>query len=262
MTVLRTSDERIRDGVIRAIPRDLAIRIGIRRVMPGELRPSSSDVVDVGGVAPPPAGWWRPPHHKQDPSADPTEPYGGESAGKGDDHGWTNCNMTAAGTVLNYHFHDPKGTVWGGDMRHHQDDKDGGTDLYDAQTAWARYGAEVGRDPHLNIWSGRGWQALVDAHKEKRAILLHGGGSMDVPGNGSFSGYHAVVIGPENQVKDDQTRWLFGDPLAGDWQFIPVGDIRAWAENLDTSIQFAVSKPITPLDASSPDEEPDPCSPC
>jgi hypothetical protein len=252
--ILRTSDEKIRDGLIRAVPRTLAITLGLRVLVPGHRLPTPADVVDVGGVAPPPAGWWRPPHHRQDPGSDPTEPYGSESGGKGEDHGWTNCNMTAAATVLNYHLHDPKGTAWGGDMRHHQDDMVEGTDLYDARTAWERYGASIGREPTLYIWSGRGWEGLKQAHKEKRAILLHGGGTMDVPGAGSFGGYHAVTIGPENQEKDGTTRWLFGDPLAGDWQFVAVGDIRAWAEDLDPSIQFAVSKPIQSLDAPPPEE--------
>ena len=255
---LRTSDEKVRDGLIRTIPRQLAVTLGIRRLvpLPGGLIPSEENLVDVGGVAPPPDGWWRPPHHRQDPASDPKEPWGSESDGKGHDHGWTNCNMTAAGTVLNYHFHDPKGTVWGGHMRHHQDDMIEGTDLYDARTAWERYGASIDRNPTLYIWSGRGWEGVKQAHKEKRAILLHGTG--EVPGAGSFGGAHAVTIGPENQTKDDQTRWLFGDPLANDWQFIPVGEIRAWAERLDMGIGFAVSKPIQSLDAPPP-EEPDPC---
>ena len=127
---------------------------------------------------------------------------------------------------------------WGGDFRHNQYDLSGGTDLYDAQTAWENYGGQ-----HLSIRSGDGWKELKRLrNQEGRAILAHGTGAC--PGNDSFTGAHACVIGLENHEKTG--RWLFGDPLASDWQYVEPADIRAWMERLSPSLSFAVSKELHP----------------
>jgi len=211
-------DWRLRDLLARLLPRSWAVRLGIRRLSPrGNDRPSFSVEVtplDTGGG-------YRAKHRMQNPSKDPSEPYGGEGSSVGEDHGWSGCTMSAGADVIAYQ--QPRGglTPWGGDLRHRQSDLSGGTDLYDLRTAWAEYGES------LTIKSGSGWSALVDAHNAGRAIVAQGEGN--VPGSETYDGAHACAIGPETNSAGD---WLFGDPLASDWQWVPPGKVRTWMENL------------------------------
>ena len=188
---------------------------------------------------------FRPDWRKQDPSADPTEPYGSESSGTGNDHAWSNCTMCAAALAYAYQIGDKSGP-WGGDLRHHQDDMSGGTDLYDARTAWDRLGNQS-----LTIKTGAGWNAVKTAHNEGRAVVIQGEGN--VPGSESFDGGHACVIG--NETASDG-KWLWGDPLASGWQWVTESSIRDWAENLSSGIYFAVSKVLTaPPTTPAPEDD-------
>ena len=218
---------------IGKLPRALAVAIGLRQIAPrpdripgmGNLR--HVEPIDTGGE-------FRPDWRMQDPSRDPKEPYGSESSGTGNDHGWSNCTMCSAALVYAYHVQDKTGPQ-AGDMRHNQDDMSGGTDLWDADTAWHRYGNQ-----DLVIKVGAGWGAVKTAHNEKRAILIQGEGN--VPGSESFDGSHACVIGIET---NSEGKWLWGDPLADGWQWVTPSSIETWAKALDSSIYFAVSKPLT-----------------
>jgi hypothetical protein len=180
----------------------------------------------------------------QDPAKDPKEPYGSESSGAGNDHGWSNCTAVSAALAYAYHTQDKSGPQ-GGDMRHHQDDQSGGTDLYDMRTAWDRYGNQT-----LTIKTGAGWGAVKTAHNERRAIIIQGEGN--VPGSESFDGGHACVIGAETH---SDGRWLFGDPLADGWQWVKPSDIETWAKRLSSSIYFAVSK-VPPAETTAPTTPP------
>ena len=231
------------------LPREALVRLGVRVLVPGidGLRPNEADTVDVGGgIAPPSLGVLRPTWRMQDPAKDPREPRDREGQAMGTEHGWANCNMTSCAVVYAYHVGE-RNSPWGGDMRHSQSDREGGTDMYDAVQAWRNYG-----DRYLSVRSGQGWKALKAARREGRAILIHGTG--EVPGRGRFAGNHACVIGPE--VHEKSGRWLFGDPLASDWQFIEPAEIRAWAEALNPAISFAVSKPV-PGAETGPDGDDD-----
>jgi hypothetical protein len=182
----------------------------------------------------------------QDPAKDPKEPYGSESSSAGNDHGWSNCTAVSGALALAYQ--QPRGELapQGGDVRHRQSDQSGGIDLYDVRQAWAAYGET------LTIKSGAGWSAVVDAHDADRAIIIQGIGN--VPGAETFDGGHACAIGPETNGEGD---WLFGDPLATGWQWVPPSKIRSWAEAWQSSIAFAVGeKPPAP-----PPPE-DPCPDC
>jgi len=231
----------LRDLLARLLPRALAVRLGIRHLTPwGRYWPWQSVRVaplDTGGT-------YRASNRRQDPSVDPKEPYGGESSGTGSDHGWANCTMASAATALAYQVPRGSKTAWGGDMRHHQSDMTGGTDLYDARQAWSAYGES------LTIRSGAGWSGVDKAHREGRAIIAQGQGN--VPGSQSFDGGHACVIAPETH---SDGRWLFGDPLASDWQWVTAGSIRTWMEALSGGCYFAVgdAAPETP-----PGPEPEP----
>jgi hypothetical protein len=215
---------------IRLIPRGLAIAIGLRKIaplpdhIPNILNLKQVPPIDTGGA-------FRPDWRMQDPAKDPKEPYGSESSGAGSDHGWSNCTCVSAALVYAYHVRDQTGPQ-GGDMRHNQDDFSGGTDLYDMDTAWHRYGNQ-----NLVIKTGSGWGAVKTAHSEGRAILIQGTGN--VPGSETFDGSHACVIGPETNSAGE---WLWGDPLASGWQWVPVSKIETWAKALSSSIYFAVSK--------------------
>lgn len=222
------------------------IRLRLKRITPrlGERLPDHLTVVpllDTGGA-------YRPKFRPQDPSKDPHEPYGGESSSRGNDHGWSGCTMSSSALALAYAT---GGDVvpWGGDMRHRQSDLEGGTDLNDAAQAFAAYGET------LTIRSGKGWANLADAHAEGRAIVIQGIG--EVPGAGDFAGGHACAIGTETASDGD---WLFGDPLCSDWQWIPPGKIRAWAEAWQSSIAFAVTV-LPPAPEPEPDKPPAPAAP-
>jgi hypothetical protein len=231
---------------IGRLPRALAIAIGLRIVAP---RPDNIPRASISVPRIDTGASFRPDWRMQDPSRDPKEPNGNESGGTGNDHGWSNCTMVSAALAYAYHVQDKSGPQ-GGDMRHNQDDLSGGTDLYDAKTAWDRYGNQ-----ELKVKSGAGWGAVKTAHNEGRAIIIQGTGN--VPGNETFDGYHACVIGPET---NSEGKWLFGDPLATGWQWVPPSKIETWAKALDSSIYFAVSKvqpsaPPEPKPPQPPDEE-------
>lgn len=227
---------RLVDWLARHLPRWLALALMVRRVAPRDTEPWPWRTVtvpdlDTGGAF---RAAWRP----QDPSRDPREPNGSESSQAGNDHGWSNCTMAAAAMALAYQRAPSQGSLapWGGDMRHRQSDLSGGTDLYDARTAWAAYGET------LTIRSGAGWSAVDQAHREGRAIIVQGQGN--VPGNQTFDGGHACVIAPET-LSDG--KWLFGDPLATGWQWVTPSSIKTWMAAWSSGYAFAVGeKPPAP----------------
>jgi hypothetical protein len=231
---------RIRARLAELLPRWLAVALAIRRLTPGDRWPMWAVIV-------PPAvdtgGGYRAKHRRQDPSADPSEPYGSESSSAGNDHGWSGCTMSAGADAIAYQ--QPRGSVtpWGGDLRHRQSDLSGGTDLYDLRTAWSEYGET------LTIKTGSGWSALVKAHDEGRAIVAQGTGN--VPGSQTFDGGHACAIAPETH---SDGRWLFGDPLASDWQWVEPSSIRSWMERMSSGCYYAVGEkpPAEPTPPTPP----------
>jgi hypothetical protein len=120
----------------------------------------------------------------------------------------------------------------------------GGTDLYDLRQAWDAYG-EV-----LTIRTGQGWSGVTKAHGEGRALVVQGQGN--VPGSQSFDGGHACVIAPETH---SDGRWLFGDPLASDWQWVSQGSIRTWMEAMGSGCYFAVGDKPTTTAPTPPDPD-------
>jgi hypothetical protein len=237
----------LENAAIEKMPREFALAVGLRTLSPlaGWVPNHSVEVpaIDTGAA-------FRPDWRMQDPAKDPSEPFGSEGSSAGNDHGWSNCTMVSAALVYAYHVKDKTGPQ-GGNMRHNQDDLSGGTDLYDAKTAWSRYGNQT-----LTIKSGAGWNAVKAAHDEGRAILIQGEGN--VPGSESFDGSHACAIGIET---NSEGKWLWGDPLASGWQWAKPGEIKAWAERLHTSILFAVSKIVEDAPAPAPVEPDEECPP-
>lgn len=228
---------------IRDMPRELAIAIGLRKIapLPDNIPFRTVEVapIDTGGA-------FRPDWRMQDPSRDPKEPHGNESSGTGNDHGWANCTMVSAALVYAYHVQDKTGPQ-GGDMRHNQGDLSGGTDLYDAETAWRNYGNQ-----DLAIKTGQGWGEVKKCHNDGRAILIQGTGN--VPGTESYDGAHACAIGPETNADG---KWLWGDPLATGWQWVNPSAIQEWAQRFHSSVAFAVSKappkPVVPPEPVPPE---------
>lgn len=171
---------------------------------------------------------YRPRFRSQKPKADPTEPWGTESNARGDEHAWNNCSMTSGAMALDYHTKGKK-RLWGGTLRHKQNDLSGGTDLGDVKLAWSRVGAGY----TLEIWSGKGWtNGVMKALRQGRAVILQGVG--DTPGKGTYRGPHAIILLPDR---------VLGDPLASGWQVANMAQVRAWAERLNKGIQFAVTRP-------------------
>jgi hypothetical protein len=168
--------------------------------------------------------YYRPKFRQQKPSVDPKEPWRGESNAKGDEHAWNNCTMTSGAMALDYQTKGAK-QLWGGDLRHAQSDLSGGTDLSDLKQAWARKGQT------LLIRSGQGWAGVIASLREGRAVVIQGTG--DTPGSGTYKGPHAAIWLPDR---------AWGDPLANKWQRVDNGDIRRWAERLNSRIQFAVTR--------------------
>jgi hypothetical protein len=236
---------------VRRVWRRILIMLAIRRLTPGdhEPRPYVSVAVieaprgDTGG------SFYRPSHRMQDPAVDPKEPYGGESSGTGNDHGWSGCTMSAGADALALAT---GGDIapWGGDLRHRQGDLSGGTDLYDLRDAWRAYGEE------LTIRSGAGWSAVVADHDAGRPIVMQGSGN--VPGSATFDGGHACAISPEPK-SDGQ--WLFGDPLASGWQWVSPGAVKEWAQHWQSSIAYAVGAPMGAPPPPTPTPTPEPCPP-
>lgn len=182
-------------------------------------------IADTGG------GWYRPTFRTQNPATDPKEPYGGESSDRGYDHGWANCTMTAGAMVLDF---DTLGAtaVWGGDLRHHQSDQEGGTDLNDLKQAWSAYGQT------LSIRSGNGWDDVEQDRRDGRAIVLQGEGG--TPGAGTYTGGHAIAVLPET---NSEGKWLIGNPECTGFEWVSPSALRDWAENWSSSIAWARSDP-------------------
>jgi hypothetical protein len=146
-----------------------------------------------------------------------------------------------------------KAGKWGGDLRHHQNDFSGGTDLYDLETAWAAYGED------LKIKTGQGWTDGVKYwHNEGRAIVAQGTG--ECPGSGTYDGAHAAIIGVETH---SDGRWLFGDPLVSGWQWVEPGQIKAWMERFHSGCAFATGLRdyAEPPEPEPPQPEPEPPQP-
>lgn len=216
--------------------------LGLRRFTPrpfGKVPMFSTTVEDIGDTGG--GGWFRPAYRMQDPAKDPQEPYGSESSGSGNDHGWSNCTMAAGAMAMAFATNGAK-AKWGGDMRHHQSDLSGGTDLNDLDQAFAAY------DESFSVKSGSGWDDVQRYRKEGRAIVIQGEGN--VPGSESFDGGHACVISPETQ--SDASKWLFGDPLATGWQWVSESSIKSWAQAWNSSISFGITA------ANPPAAEPEP----
>jgi hypothetical protein len=207
-------------------------------------RPDRIPRRDTGGAPVPlvaPEGWYRPRQKQQNPDVDPHEPASGESSSAGYDHGWSNCTMASGAMCLDFHLLGAL-DLWGGDLRHApgQPDQSGGTDLWDVEKAWAYYAAD------LEIRSGAGWAAARADHDQGRALLLTGEGN--VPGSATFDGAHAICVLPE--VHSDG-RWLMADPLCTGPEWVSESALRAWAERLQASINWARTAAHPP--ASSPE---------
>lgn len=185
----------------------------------------------VGAIGDTGGGWYRPTFRTQNPATDPKEPYGSESASRGEDHGWANCTMAAGAMVLDFDTLGSK-AVWGGDLRHHQSDQEGGTDLNDLKEAWAYYGQT------LSIRSGNGWDDVQADRAAGRALVLQGEGG--TPGAGVYTGGHAIAVLPE--TKSDG-KWLIGNPECTGFEWVSESALRDWAENWSSSIAWARSDP-------------------
>lgn len=225
--------------------------LGLRRYTPrirGKVPMFSVTVPDIGDTGG--GGWFRPAYRMQDPAKDSKEPYGSESSSAGNDHGWSNCTMSSGAMALAFATDGAK-APWGGDMRHHQSDLSGGTDLNDLDQAFAAY------DVSFSIKSGSGWDDVQRYRKEGRAIVIQGEGN--VPGSESFDGGHACVISPETQ--SDASKWLFGDPLATGWQWVSESSIKEWAQRWNSGISFGITAANTPAPPPDPEPEPDPGHP-
>jgi len=183
---------------------------------------------DTGG-----GGWYRPPHRKQDPSVDPREPYGSDSSGTGNDHGWSNCTMASAAMAM-AGATEGKALMWGGDMRHRQSDMTGGTDLYDAREAFNNNGES------LYVHTGAGWNAMLADYDEGRYLIVQGEGNL--PGAATFDGAHACVISPERRSNDD---FLFGDPLANGWQWVTRSSVKSWMNAFHSGYAWAATDAVS-----------------
>lgn len=176
--------------------------------------------------------YYRPVFRSQRPADDPKEPWPGESKSRGDEHAWNNCTMTSGAMALDFHTRGAK-RLWGGDMRHHQGDLSGGTDLGDLAQAWSH----VGSGFHLTILSGQGWDTLIKYHDAGHGIVCQGTGNC--PGVGTYTGAHAAYWNPDN---------AWGDPLTSRWQTVRAdtnldrASIRHWMERLNPRLQFAVTR--------------------
>lgn len=151
---------------------------------------------------------------------------------------WTNCTMSSGAMALDRHTLG-KTQVWGGELRKHQSDQVGGTDLYDVRQAWTHYGQA------LDIRSGQGWAGVLLALKEGRGVIIQYTRGF-IPSayragvDPSFTGGHAAYINgilPNGNLD-------YADPLAGDNGFIelPPEYMKRAAEAMFSGVRFAVTR--------------------
>lgn len=234
---------------LRRVWRFILIVLAVRKISPGlfERPPRLSNLYkssDTGG------GAWRPTFRPQQPWEGGSEPAGGESDSKGEEHCWNQCTL-CAGSMC-YGWHVQGSNVKGGVFRHEQSDLDGGTDLYDLRDAWDNYGNQ-----ELKIWSGQGWSKVREARSDWRAIVLQGTGN--TPGAGTYTGAHAIVILPERPASGSE--WLIGDPLCDGYDWVPESKLESWAKAFSSGVCFAVSSkhpPSAPPEPPEPEPEPKP----
>lgn len=171
--------------------------------------------------------YYVPTFRSQRPADDPKEPWPGETKARGDDHAWNNCVQTSGAMALDYHTRGAR-RLWGGDLRHHQSDRYGGTDLRDLAQAWSH----IGGGYYLTPLSGKGFAAVDAAHDRGCAVVIQGIGNC--PGVGTYTGGHAGIWLPDG-------RW--GDPLTNRWQTgVPQSAIREWAQRLNPRIQASATR--------------------
>jgi hypothetical protein len=121
--------------------------------------------------------------------------------------------------------------VWGGQLRKHQSDQEGGTDIGDVRVAWAKY------DQVLTDRRGRNWAQLLEDLKDGRGIILQGDYDVLTGSDtcmGSFNDDHAIYLNPE--FFDGGKEVAVADPLCKGFKRIKLSTLRAYAEKLGTRV--------------------------
>lgn len=138
--------------------------------------------------------------------------------------------MAAGATAYAWHLQSASAFPSGGDMRHHQDDQDGGTSLADLAVAWRRYGAQV-------LGRRSGWSAVAPALAAWRCVVVAGAGT--APGRSGVTATHAMCIIPTAARPDGKV--LTSDPWYSGYQWLDLDDLRRWAARLDPDCPIGVS---------------------
>lgn len=177
------------------------------------------------------------PHHRNqftDPSENRYHPHGLALARA---HRASNCTMNAGACALEAHTKG-KVNVLGGDLRHHQSDQTGGTDLADLRQAWAAY------KQLLAVRSGSGWAGVKSAIAEGRGVVLQGDSEAFAENtcSGKYDGDHAIYISPVSRSVGGTLQWRINDSICPTSRWESAGRIKAYAIKLNPRVQFAVTR--------------------
>ena len=135
-----------------------------------------------------------------------------------------NCTMASACIALDRHTEGAK-TANPPEMRMHQNDQTGGTDLNDAAVAWAS-----GFGESLNVEWNTSWASFVSMVNGGRGAILQGTYSLitdEYSSQTSFDGGHAMYINEFNETGYA----LVYDPLAAGSRWMPADMLRDYAED-------------------------------
>lgn len=139
---------------------------------------------------------------------------------------WSNCTMASGAMALDFHTLG-KVQKWGGELRKHQSDQTGGTDIGDLKQAWAYYGYT------LVDRRGKDWNQLVADLKSGRGVVLQGDYEVLTGADScqtSFDGDHAIYLNP--QFYNGNLNVAVGDPLCKAFKQITMANLKKYAEKL------------------------------
>jgi hypothetical protein len=153
-----------------------------------------------------------------------------------------NCTMAVGAMALDFQT-GGRIQVWGGELRKHQSDQTGGTDLGDVGRAWRYYG-ETLDERNRNTWR--------DATDELRAgnpVLAQGDYDQFTGANScqpTFLGDHCVLVLPESRMAAGRLQWLTADPLCAGFGWRDAVVLQRYAEKLGRA-QIGVNESRQPI---------------
>lgn len=98
----------------------------------------------------------------------------------------------------------------------------------------------------FEVRSGRGWDAVIDAHAAGLYVILQGDSDRfsDATCSGVFDGDHCVGVHPDH---DSSGRWRYDDPVCPEAAYVGQSFLRMYAEKLNPHVLFGVFTRRVPI---------------